>query len=149
MSTPQTSSTTLVYYTRQFFFERGDESIICLLIENGADFNTTDDFGNSVIYMAIRSNKSIVHFLFGLGVEVTCGAIDTAVRTGQDSIARFLTEKIESHHKSTASGVSKQIPAIELDLKHRLDLSDVEDSSEQDTLKPRKRMRLVNRPGED
>jgi hypothetical protein len=129
----------------------GNQSIIRLLIENGADIYAKDRYGKSMLHTAILGgNKPIVRLLVDVGAEITCEAIDTgrstAVSYGLESIDHFLTKK-----SNPAASQSKSPPryAIELELKHRLDLNDVEDSSEQDTPSPQKRMRLINRPGED
>jgi hypothetical protein len=126
----------------QHVIQGGNGSIIRLLIENGADINAADRRGASVLHTAIQSSsESIVHLLVDLGAKITSHTINLAVRYGLESIASFLYETMECRN-STASGVSEHIPALELDLKHQLDLSDVEDSSEQDTPKPQRRMRL-------
>jgi ankyrin repeat protein len=70
---------------------KGNESIVRLIIENGADFNATDSYGNnSVLRIAIiKGIRSIVQLLVEKGADIRVGGhgclLDLASCYGHES----------------------------------------------------------------
>ncbi|CUS10698.1 unnamed protein product [Tuber aestivum] len=79
---------------------RGNESVLQLLLERGADVNAQGgEYGNALQAAASEGKESVVQFLLGHGAEVNApggilgNALQAAARSGQESVVQLLLDR--------------------------------------------------------